>query len=466
MGPLEPGYQVTSELVLLRRLGEGGMGTVWLARHAKLGIEVVVKVLSDHLVSRPEARERFLREITSTIQVRGPHVVQTLDHGVTESGVPYIVIELLEGQDLSQVIRERGALPASEVQHIVEGVASALTTAHEKGVIHRDIKASNVFLCTANPRPFVKLVDFGIAKRLDDETMTSTNAALGTPSYMSPEQWSGAAVDHRTDLWSLGVLTYFALTGTHPFRGANLANIVSAIALERTPTITAYKSDLPVALDAWLEHALARDPDKRFSSAREMADALAAALGSSTMASRPPGPVFAQAMATKPELRAPRLCARARRRRSRGRHHVEHAHVRRRGGRGCACSCACACAARAGIPGHVPRRETVGPRHRDDRGPSVAAAARAGYGIRQKEPPAPGSATAPLPPAATSGLVVDATGGAQAQPPPIAATVARAATVLPTPATAPTASTTARGRGAPGPRAAGRRQAPDDDVGF
>lgn len=280
MGALKPGYEVTSEITLVRRLGAGGMGTVWVARHAKLQSEVVVKFLSESLTSDAEACERFSREVIATVQVRSPHVVQTLDHGVTESGVPYIVMELLEGQDLAKVLRARKLLRPDEVQHIVEGVAAALSKAHERGIVHRDIKPANVFMCNGSPRPFVKLVDFGIAKRLEDETMTATNALLGTPAYMSPEQMGGVReIDHRSDLWALAVLAFHCLTGAPPFRGAHVANIAHSIFNEPTPRATASRPELPPAIDAWMERALAREPEDRFSSAREMADTLALALG-------------------------------------------------------------------------------------------------------------------------------------------------------------------------------------------
>jgi serine/threonine-protein kinase len=189
-------------------------------------------------------------------------------------------MELLEGQDLAKVLRTRKFLRPDEVQHVVEGVAAALSKAHERGIVHRDIKPANVFLCNGSPRPFIKLVDFGIAKRLEDETMTATNALLGTPAYMSPEQMGGTReIDHRSDLWALAVLAFHCLTGAPPFRGAHVAGIAHAIFNEATPRATAARPELPPALDAWMERALARNPEHRFSSAREMADTLAIALG-------------------------------------------------------------------------------------------------------------------------------------------------------------------------------------------
>lgn len=280
MGALRPGYEVTSEITLLRRLGAGGMGTVWLATHRKLRTEVVVKFLSEQLASDAEACARFEREVMATLQVRSPHVVQTLDHGITDGGIPYLVMEWLEGNDLSKHMRAQKVLQPDEVQHIVEGLAAALTKAHERGIVHRDIKPANVFLVTASPRPFVKLVDFGIAKRLEDETMTATNALLGTPAYMSPEQMDGVpTLDHRTDLWALGVLTFHMLTGHAPFRGSHIARIAHAIMHDERPKISASRPDLPFALDAWIERALARNPGDRFASARELADTLALAFG-------------------------------------------------------------------------------------------------------------------------------------------------------------------------------------------
>ena len=280
MGALKPGYPVTSELTLLRRLGAGGMGSVWVARHAKLGADVVIKFLSEALAADEDACERFQREVTATAQVRSPHVVQMIDHGITESGVPYLVMEQLEGNDLAKTMRTGGALRADEVQHIIDGLANALTKAHERGIVHRDIKPANIFMCQAEPRPFIKLVDFGIAKRLEDESMTATNALLGTPAYMSPEQMSGqSAVDHRSDLWALGVLAYHTLTGKPPFRGAHIAHIAHAIFHEGTPRVTSVRPDLPPDVDYWMEKALSLDPKNRFQNARELADALAQAFG-------------------------------------------------------------------------------------------------------------------------------------------------------------------------------------------
>jgi serine/threonine-protein kinase len=281
VGALKAGVVINSDLTLVRHLGAGGMATVWLAEHRRLGCEVVVKFLSESLVTDVDAQIRFTREVTATVQVRSPHVVQILDHGISPMGLPFIVMELLEGCDLSKTMKE-GPLSPDEILHVMEGVAAALGKAHERGIVHRDIKPANVFMCNGGPRPFVKLVDFGIAKRLEDVTMTATNAFLGTPAYMSPEQLRGARhVDHRSDLWALGVLAFHMFTGRPPFHGPNIANVIHTILSEDFPRLTQLRPDLPPALDAFMRRALAKDPDERFQSAAVLIAAFAEAVPTS-----------------------------------------------------------------------------------------------------------------------------------------------------------------------------------------
>jgi eukaryotic-like serine/threonine-protein kinase len=249
------------------------MGTLWVAHSEKLKTDVVVKLLSDALAPDANARERFSREVVSTSHVRSPHVVSILDHGITEQRIPFMVMELLEGKDLAKTLLDRGRLNADEVLHIVEGVASALAQAHERSVIHRDVKPANIFLCSGEPRPFVKLVDFGIAKNLVESSITKTHAQMGTPGYMSPEQvLGGGPIDHRADLWALGVIAFHALTGRLPFRTP------SAVIGGEAPSITSLRADLPAELDAFFARALARAPAERFASAGEMSAAFAKAL--------------------------------------------------------------------------------------------------------------------------------------------------------------------------------------------
>ncbi len=277
-----PGMLVTPKLRLVRELGAGGMGAVWLADHLALETQVVVKFVSEKLVWSSEAVARFSREATAASQVRSPHVVQILDHGVMESGIPYIVMELLEGHDLAAHLTPAG-LPPREVVPIVTQLSRALARAHERGIVHRDIKPSNVFLCDmGGGELFVKLLDFGVAKheaatKPGDETRTG--AVLGSPFYMSPEQLMGEkGVDYRSDLWSLGVLAFEALTGQRPFNGETVGALTMQVHAEKLPRPTQKNPMLPAAVDEWFFKACAREPAARFAGAKQLAAALAAAL--------------------------------------------------------------------------------------------------------------------------------------------------------------------------------------------
>jgi len=270
---------VTPDIRLTRRLGKGGMGSVWVAEHGKLCAEVVVKFLSEQFAHDQNVRARFAREVAAAAQIRSPHVVQTLDHGVTDKGTPYIVMELLDGEDLSRVMKAKRRLDVEEVALVIESLGSALTKAHERGIVHRDIKPANIFLCSGGKQWHVKLVDFGIAKMADDPTLTTTGEMLGTPTYMSPEQYEGArSVDFRTDLWAMGVLAYHALVGSPPFRGESVAQVAMAILTNQVTPPSVARPDLPAGLDAWFAKACSRRPGDRHQSARELADAFVAAL--------------------------------------------------------------------------------------------------------------------------------------------------------------------------------------------
>jgi len=289
---------VTPAVRLTRPLGEGGMGAVWVADHLALSTQVVVKFIAEDLAKHPEARARFSREAAMAAQVKSPHVVQTFDHGITESGRPYIVMELLEGRDLASRLESAGPMAPGEVVNIVTQLARALDRAHSRGIVHRDIKPHNIFLCDVDRSGeiFVKLLDFGIAKGLDGVTLpaalagrasavggldgnTKTGSLIGTPYYMSPEQLTGAKeIDYRTDLWSVGVVTFEALTGAKPFEADTIGGIAVKVHSEPPPKISPLRPDLSPAVDAWFERACARSPRDRFASAKELAEALADAV--------------------------------------------------------------------------------------------------------------------------------------------------------------------------------------------
>jgi eukaryotic-like serine/threonine-protein kinase len=274
---------VTSKIRLVKPLGAGGMGSVWLADHLALHTHVVVKFMVEGLAKNKEAIARFEREAAAAAQVKSPHVVQILDHGVSDDGAPFIVMELLEGRDLSSHIEKFGRIPVKDVAEIVAQLCRALARAHERGIVHRDIKPQNIFLCDAGSGElFVKLLDFGIAKggttqKLDESTKTGT--VVGSPYYMSPEQLVGAKdIDFHTDLWSVGVVAFEAMTGTRAFDGETMGALALRIHNEAPPRPSERCDALTPAVDAWFLRACARSAKDRFSSAKEMADALLVAV--------------------------------------------------------------------------------------------------------------------------------------------------------------------------------------------
>jgi|CZKU01.1.fsa_nt_gi serine/threonine-protein kinase len=269
---------------LSRQLGQGGMGSVWLATHLALDIPCAVKFIEGEIAQLPEAQARFEREAKAAAQLRSPHVVQILDHGVFQ-GTPYIAMELLDGEDLGKRLQRIGRMAPHDVFRVVGQVCRALTKAHGLGIVHRDLKPDNIFLVPDDDREIAKVLDFGIAKATGsgiDGSNTKTGAMLGTPYYMSPEQAQGIkAVDHRSDLWSLAVIVFQALTGRLPFESEALGDLLVRIIVAPVPMPSQFVSDLPPMFDRWWERASQRDPAARFQSARELGDALAVSFGQS-----------------------------------------------------------------------------------------------------------------------------------------------------------------------------------------
>jgi serine/threonine-protein kinase len=260
------------------------MGKVWVAQHTGLKTEVVVKFMAKTAEDSDDAAMRFEREAAVAAAVKSPHVVHTYDYGVTSDGQRYIVMEKLEGRDLADYLDKQGKMPPRDVALLVAQVAKALGKAHQVGVIHRDIKPENIFLCDTadgSGELFVKVLDFGIAKAslLVQTTSTVTGQVVGTPFYMSPEQIVGDnRIDARSDIWSLGVVAFEAITGKRPFDGATIGAIT--LALHNTkPRMTSIMPDAPPALDDWFARACCHNPEGRFDSAREAANALLEAVG-------------------------------------------------------------------------------------------------------------------------------------------------------------------------------------------
>lgn len=273
------GTVIFGRYTLRRELARGGMGSVWEAQDRKLRRPVAVKLLYPVWTKSQDAMARFEREAMAVARLKSPHVVQIFDYGV-ESECPFIVMEMLDGEDLRARLKRTRRLSLEETSSIVVQTAKALAAAHAVGIVHRDLKPGNVFLQRGRDEELVRVLDFGVAKAtmaddMDQET-TKEGAILGTPRYMSPEQaLQSRAVDFRTDLWSLGVIAFRALTGKVPFSGKSAADIIVRLCTERPPTATSFAPDLPAEVDAFFERALQRRPESRFRSAREMAAAFA-----------------------------------------------------------------------------------------------------------------------------------------------------------------------------------------------
>ncbi|GAC1351267.1 MAG: hypothetical protein NVSMB1_02640 [Polyangiales bacterium] len=253
------------------------MGSVWLAQQISPNRQVVVKFMSSDLQGDPSAVARFKNEAGAASRVRSAHVVQMIDHGITDTGLPFIVMEYLKGEDLGCRLARTGRLSPLETTTIVSQVASALARAHAFRIIHRDIKPENVFLCKQqNNDTLVKILDFGTAKELNRKTCTITalGTVVGTPSYMSPEQMMGLPIDAGADVWALAVLAFEALTGRRPFPGATLAAIGDALHNRPPPRPSLFNPEIPPTVDEWFLQAVARDPRARFASVLELANAL------------------------------------------------------------------------------------------------------------------------------------------------------------------------------------------------
>lgn len=271
----EVGDVISGTLRLVKRIADGGMGSVWIAEHLVLGTEVAVKFLSPQWAPIPNAQTRFLREARLTARIESPHVVRALDCRRSEADEPYLVLELLRGENLEQRVRRTGALSVFDVVEIVSQACEALAATHEAGIVHRDVKPENVFLC-AGTRPLVKLLDYGVAKPMKiEDCLDVDKLPAGTPQYMSPEHmFDPEKTDARSDLFSLGAVAYFALTKRSPFEADSLEGLYFAIDGASFERPSKLRPELPPEIDAWFEKALAHDADERFASAREMASAL------------------------------------------------------------------------------------------------------------------------------------------------------------------------------------------------
>jgi eukaryotic-like serine/threonine-protein kinase len=285
--PLPPPAQlgeVLGKYRLDRIVATGGMGVVVEATHLQLHQSVAIKFLSPLLASEDTAVRRFLQEARAAAQIRSEHVVRVFDVDTLETGTPYIVMELLEGEDLSTMLERRRCLHPSEAVDYVLQACEAVAEAHLLGIVHRDLKPANLFKCNrADQMPFVKVVDFGVSKLLptariawSSRAATGPHTVMGTPMYASPEQLRcSTQVDVRTDIWALGVILYELIAGKPPFRGNTLFELRAKIAKEPLEPLNELQPEVMVELGAVVAKCMAKEPDERYATVADLAKALA-----------------------------------------------------------------------------------------------------------------------------------------------------------------------------------------------
>ena len=351
------GQVVAERYHVLQKLGEGGMGQVYLAEHVRMARRCAVKVMSPNLTRDPDAVSRFNREAANASRITHPNVAAIYDFGETSDGLIYLAMEFVDGEPLTKLIQRLGALPLARAVNIARQTADALTVAHELGIVHRDLKPDNIMIGRGREgADMVKVVDFGIAKASQNEAqkVTKTGLVVGTPEYMSPEQLAGDKLDGRSDVYSLGLVTFVMLTGKLPFPSETAQEAMLMRLMEKPKTLAEMRPDLtfPPGLQAVFDKVLARDMTQRYAVAADFGadlvhaaqaggvavprqspygavttamDAMAAASGRSSGASTVPATRVA------PAGRAPRRCRAVRagpRARPLRRHLARHASVR------------------------------------------------------------------------------------------------------------------------------------------
>jgi serine/threonine protein kinase len=282
MEALAPGELLVGRYRLERVLGAGGMGTVFEATHLQLAQRVAIKVLLPGLCHQRDAVTRFLREARAAVQIESEHVARVMDVGISEGGVPFMVMEYLEGLDLSFTLQEAHSLPVELAVSYVLQAADAIAEAHALGVIHRDLKPSNLFVAVRRDGSrLLKVLDFGISKAASEAitggfaTRTATATVMGSPLYMSPEQVrSSKNVDPRSDIWSLGVILHELIAGEPPFRGESLPGVLASIVADPPTPLLRAKPDAPPAIADIIARCLQKDREQRYANVHELACAL------------------------------------------------------------------------------------------------------------------------------------------------------------------------------------------------
>jgi len=271
-----PGVVLEDRYVMSKRLGKGAAGEVWVARDRRLDIDVAVKLLHAGHAASPEMLERFTREADLSERMLSPNVVKVLGRGLTRAGVPYIVYERLEGEELAVRLAGGNRMPLADARTIIIHLCRGLARAHAVGVLHRDVKPENVFLTTdERGRVLAKILDFGVAELVAERQPGDPHTLVGTLEYMAPEVF----LDERppspqSDLYAVGVIAYECCLGRLPHAASSVGELVVALATEKITPASELRPELPFEIDVWFERALHRDPDERFTSAKEMAEAL------------------------------------------------------------------------------------------------------------------------------------------------------------------------------------------------
>ncbi len=279
--PVAEGEVLAGKYRIERVLGQGGMGVVVAAMHLQLNQRVAIKLLLQG--ATPEVVERFLREARAAVRLKCQHVARVIDVGALPNGAPYMVMEYLEGSDLSQVVRATGALGVHDAVEYLLHACEAIGEAHSAGIIHRDLKPANLFLTrAADGSSTVKVLDFGISKTAESGSeeepamsLTKTSAVLGSPLYMSPEQMKSArSADARSDIWSLGAILYELLTGGVPFNAMTFTELVLMVNMDAPRSIAAIRNDVAPGLEAAVLKCLEKRPENRFANVAELAWAI------------------------------------------------------------------------------------------------------------------------------------------------------------------------------------------------
>ncbi len=272
------GVTLSGRYLVTRKVGQGGMGAVYEATHTLIGKRVAVKVLLEKYAQRDAIVKRLKQEAQLASSIGNEHIIDITDFGSTEDGRTFVVMEFLEGESLAECLARESKLPEQRLLRIIQQACSALAAAHAKGIVHRDIKPENLFLLRRKEQDFVKVVDFGISKSLrasdeqeEPQRLTQTGMVLGTPLYMSPEQARGDdELDHRVDLYALGVIMYEAATGRVPFIGNNYLSVISQVLNEQPKAPREIRPELTDEFEAIVLKAMTKDRRERYASAEEM----------------------------------------------------------------------------------------------------------------------------------------------------------------------------------------------------